>query len=290
MFRSLRLRFSLALVAVQVVMLAIIVWNSNSTFRHNYEHRLLDTAQNLAAQVAATSARYLFELDSARLDEYVNQTMSHDELRFLVVYDADGLRVSERGPIPDPSNFPETSDPHALSDGVLTVTQDVRNNGELLGRTVLGFSLELMEQSLSDARRQSIMLAAVLVLLTVLLSYLIGRALTRDLSAVSSAVADYGAGQTKLRSLNAATDEVQAVVDALSNMAGEREQSEKQRENISRFYRSLIEHSSDVVIVLSVDGTIRFAGPSVTRVLGYTSDALKGKPLIDLAATDHLMG
>lgn len=268
-------------------MLAIIVWNGNSTFRHNYEHRLLDTAQNLAAQVAATSALYLFEMDTARLDEYVNQTMSHDELRFLAVYDVDGLRVAGRGPIPDLSTYPENADPHDLRDGMLTVTQEVRNNGEIFGRAVLGFSLELMEQSLADARRQSLWLAAVLVLLTVLLSYLIGRALTRDLSAVSSAVADYGSGQTELSGLNAATDEVQLVVDALGNMSRERKQAEKQRDDTSRFYRSLIEHSSDVVIVLGVDGSIRFAGPSISRVLGYDSGALEGKQLVDLAADDQ---
>lgn len=287
MFRSLRFRFGFALVAVQVVMLGIMVWNSNSNFRHNYEHRLFDTAQNLAVQVAATSARFLFELDTARLSEYVNQTMSHEELLFVAVYDVDGMQVAGKGPTPEPGSYPEIADPHDARDGVLTVVQDVQNNGEFFGRAVLGFSLEMMEQSLTDARRQSLLLAAALVLLTSVASYMIGRSLTRDLSAVSSAVAHYGSGQANLKGLNASTTEVQSVVEALGNMSRKREQAEKQRDETTSFYRSLIEQSSDVVIVLDADGAIRFAGPSAKRVLGFDPGELKGKQLVELVADDQ---
>ena len=40
------------------------------------------------------------------------------------------------------------------------------------------------------------------------------------------------------------------------------------RQNEARF-RSLVQHSSDVIIVTREDGTVRFVSPSVTRVLGY---------------------
>ncbi len=290
MLRSLRFRFGFALVSVQIVMLAIIVWNSNSNFRHNYEHRLLNTAEDLAAQVAATSARFLFELDTARLGEYVSQTMSHDELLFLVVYDADGVQVASEGPAPEPGSYPEIADPHDARDGALTVVQDMQINGEFLGRAVLGFSLDMMEQSLSEARRQSLLLAAALVLLTVFASYLLSRTLTRDLSAVSSAMADYGSGRTKLIDFKAESNEVQSVLDALANMALDREQAAKQRDETAQFYQSLIEHSSDLVMVIGCDGAIRFAGPSVKRILGYEARALKGKQLLELAANDQTKG
>ncbi|MDJ0823514.1 MAG: ATP-binding protein [Paracoccaceae bacterium] len=272
---------------VQVVMLVILVWNSNSNARHSYEHRLFDTAQNLAAQVAATSARYLFELDTARLGEYVRQTMSHDELLFVAVYDADGVLAAGQGPVPVEGATAETIDPHDVTDGVLVVAENVQNNGESLGRAVLGFSLEMMEQSLADARRQSLVLAAVLVFLTILISYVIGRTLTRDLSAVSSAVATYGAGKDTLKHLDASTTEVQTVVDALGQMTREREEAEKQRDETASFYRSLIERSSDVVLVLGADGEIRFVGPSVIDILGYDPEVITGNALVDLAADDQ---
>lgn len=284
MFRSLKFRFGLALVTIQIVMLAIIVWNSNNNYRHNYEHRLHDTARNLAAQVASTSSRFLLELDSARLGEYVQQTMTHDELLYVAVYDSDEVRVAGQGPVPSPGSYSEDIDPHRVDDGVLTIIRDVRSNDEFLGRVVLGFSLEMMESSLADALRQSLALAAGLVLLTVVTSYFIGRSLTRDLADVSEAVANYGVGENELSELRASTLEVQSVVKSLSTMASDRERAQYQREETARFYQSLIERSSDIVIVAAPTGSIRFAGPSVTRILGYDPSALVGTMLADLAA------
>ena len=57
MFRSLRFRFGVALVAVQALMLAVIVWNGINNFRHGYELRLQNNAQNLTVQFAATASR-----------------------------------------------------------------------------------------------------------------------------------------------------------------------------------------------------------------------------------------
>jgi diguanylate cyclase (GGDEF)-like protein/PAS domain S-box-containing protein len=53
------------------------------------------------------------------------------------------------------------------------------------------------------------------------------------------------------------------------------------RQNEARF-RSLVQHSSDVMIVVRPDSTIQFVSPSVTRVLRYEIEPLMGRPLIEL--------
>ena len=53
------------------------------------------------------------------------------------------------------------------------------------------------------------------------------------------------------------------------------------RQNEARF-RSLVQHSSDVIIVIKPDLTIRFVSPSVSRVLRYDPAPLLGRPVIDL--------
>jgi diguanylate cyclase (GGDEF)-like protein/PAS domain S-box-containing protein len=55
------------------------------------------------------------------------------------------------------------------------------------------------------------------------------------------------------------------------------------RDNEARF-RSLVQHSSDVIAVVDPadGGTIRYVSPSVTRVLGYSIGALDGRPLVSL--------
>ena len=49
-----------------------------------------------------------------------------------------------------------------------------------------------------------------------------------------------------------------------------------------RQYETLVERSADVNAILDTDGTIRYVTPSVTRVLGYSPDELRGSSAFDL--------
>jgi diguanylate cyclase (GGDEF)-like protein/PAS domain S-box-containing protein len=49
-------------------------------------------------------------------------------------------------------------------------------------------------------------------------------------------------------------------------------------------FRSLVQHSSDLIFVLGQDGVIQFASSSASRLLGYEPDALVG---VELAALAH---
>jgi diguanylate cyclase (GGDEF)-like protein/PAS domain S-box-containing protein len=53
------------------------------------------------------------------------------------------------------------------------------------------------------------------------------------------------------------------------------------RQNEARF-RSLVQHSSDVIMVIKPDFTLRFVSPSVTRVLRYDAAPLVGRVLVEL--------
>jgi diguanylate cyclase (GGDEF)-like protein/PAS domain S-box-containing protein len=57
------------------------------------------------------------------------------------------------------------------------------------------------------------------------------------------------------------------------------------RQNEARF-RSLVQHSSDVIIVTRADGTIRFVSPSVARVFGYDPGAMIRQNVPDLLHPD----
>jgi diguanylate cyclase (GGDEF)-like protein/PAS domain S-box-containing protein len=53
-------------------------------------------------------------------------------------------------------------------------------------------------------------------------------------------------------------------------------------------FRSLVQHSSDLIFVLGADGVIQFASSSATRLLGYEPDALVGVELTTLAHPDDV--
>jgi diguanylate cyclase (GGDEF)-like protein/PAS domain S-box-containing protein len=51
-------------------------------------------------------------------------------------------------------------------------------------------------------------------------------------------------------------------------------------------FSSLVQHSSDVVMVMDADSTVRYVSPSVERVLGYASDELEATKLTALIHAD----
>jgi diguanylate cyclase (GGDEF)-like protein/PAS domain S-box-containing protein len=53
----------------------------------------------------------------------------------------------------------------------------------------------------------------------------------------------------------------------------------------ARFW-SLVQNSTDVILVVDADSTVRYASPSVERVFGYASEQVEGTKLIDIVHPD----
>jgi hypothetical protein len=62
--------------------------------------------------------------------------------------------------------------------------------------------------------------------------------------------------------------------------ASERGRALEALERREEHYRSLIEHSLDLISIMSQDGTIRYASPSHERLLGYPVDELVGRNVL----------
>ncbi len=58
-------------------------------------------------------------------------------------------------------------------------------------------------------------------------------------------------------------------------------------------FRALIEHSTDIIVLVAADGLVSYASPSVTRILGYAPEDIVGLNALDLVHPDdfvHMAG
>lgn len=65
------------------------------------------------------------------------------------------------------------------------------------------------------------------------------------------------------------------------------EANQKLRESEARF-RSLVQHSSDIITMLETDGTIRYVSPSIERILGYPPAMLVGQNVFSYTHPEEL--
>ena len=63
-------------------------------------------------------------------------------------------------------------------------------------------------------------------------------------------------------------------------------QGETAARETERRFRSLVQHSSDVITVVDVDSTVRFVSPAIARVFGYQPEALVGTRLTAIIHPD----
>ena len=71
-------------------------------------------------------------------------------------------------------------------------------------------------------------------------------------------------------------------------IAAQRRNAELASERLAReaHFRALVQHSSDMVLVLEANGTVREASPAVARVLGHSARAVIGQPFSDFFVAD----
>jgi PAS domain S-box-containing protein len=64
---------------------------------------------------------------------------------------------------------------------------------------------------------------------------------------------------------------------ALEKHEGERKRAEQAQRESEAYWHALIQHTSDIITVLDDDGMIRYASPSVGRILGYDPQSVMGE-------------
>jgi diguanylate cyclase (GGDEF)-like protein/PAS domain S-box-containing protein len=87
-----------------------------------------------------------------------------------------------------------------------------------------------------------------------------------------------GTAYREARLVRVGDDEVLAIIRDTSDTR-QAEEALREREE---YFRKLIENAHDPIVVVSGDGTVKYASPALTRMLGYSSDQLVGVDALEL--------
>lgn len=117
-------------------------------------------------------------------------------------------------------------------------------------------------------------------------AWLVSRAIVEPVRQLVAGAEMIGRGALDHRLNIQTADEIGGLAVAFNQMAEKRQQAEEAlRKSEEQFFQSLIENATDIIVILTRDGRIRYQGPSLERVLGYHADELVGR---DAFALLHL--
>jgi len=139
------------------------------------------------------------------------------------------------------------------------------------------------------ARRQTALLLATglgLVLVLVVGVYVLGRRIARPILAVQRAAQAVADGRLEATVPVATEDEIGVLAGSFNRMTARLRDLYAELRSKEEYFRSLIETSTDMIVVLDAEGRFRYVSPSSERLIGYSPAELLGTVAFDLVHPD----
>ncbi|MBW4656037.1 MAG: response regulator [Kaiparowitsia implicata GSE-PSE-MK54-09C] len=172
----------------------------------------------------------------------------------------------------------------------------IEPDSSVSGATLVYLSTESVRLAMRRDLRRVATLSAAMLAVGMLASLLLSRRVTHSVDRLIDAANDLEAQKfdpKTLKRIASRGDELGTLAQVFLNMAAEvrdREQSLRQAQAELRrseeYFRALIENASDIIAILTREGTIRYSSPSMQTVLGYSAAELGDRPILALVHPD----
>jgi len=173
-------RLILLIVALQMLMLFLLVWNSSKLTTDSHIEMYENMLQSESHLLSKALVPGLVYNDTAVLQDVFNQFAEFDKLIYAEVKGQQGRIIARLG-IPPANKNTDRNYQSALSDGVFDIEMPLRFEGRILGRLRLGYSLSAAKTLIQKTRLQNLLTALLGVAITLSATLLIALYFTRNL-------------------------------------------------------------------------------------------------------------
>ena len=272
-FNSLRAKLIFASILVEVIMLSLLVGNSA---------RIIDTSLVTQAKLKDNDLKPLFnasligpvvQRDYATLSEILKEIRSDKGVAYLILLDNQQNIVVSTGwdrsrPLPTLDKDIESAE--AAGFPLFNTKSAIEYSNQKYGELRYGLSLESLSQSRRLLIEQSLLIAAVEVLLTLILLTLIGVWLTRHLGLLTQASQQVAEGDFNVELPVKSQDEVGVLTHSFNSMSrAVRQRIEALAESEAKFH-AIADYTYDWENWVDPSGKLVWVNSSVERMTGYT--------------------
>ncbi|AAZ96105.1 Putative diguanylate cyclase/phosphodiesterase (GGDEF & EAL domains) with PAS/PAC sensor(s) [Thiobacillus denitrificans ATCC 25259] len=253
---SLRYKLTLAALAVEAVMLALLIANgvqhTRDELQQQAERHVRETGQTLAGALLAPLA----QRDDASVGEIVDALQRDGGLKMVAVRDSSERLVHQSGTEGTRDDF--------------RVMQPVTFAGQHYGEVALVLSGAFIAEARARYVRESLSIALAALLVTGVLLALSTGGVIRRFEVLTRASRRMAQGDLDVKLTGEGEDEIGQLIGTFNRMAESvRFNIDRARENEARFH-AIADYTHDVEFWLSPEGKLLWINPSVERMLGYS--------------------
>jgi PAS domain S-box-containing protein len=269
------------------------------------EQNLVDKGNTFSSFLGRIAPQGLLTHDYLLLEDYVEELSADPDIVYAVIFAASGEPVTHYlnpgdpyflGSMVDPAYFADLLGEARADHTLMKFSRDIYYEGTRLGQVEIGLTrakihlrAEELETNLRRVMWKTVLitgglLLASLVVLVVLIEWVFRRLVVRPLHSLSESMASLQAGNLDTRAVVLRGDEIGFLVQRFNRMADdlqaqlcETEQHALAVQQTRDFLASILDHSADMIITTTTDGTIVQFNNAAEQILGFCHDELVGQ-------------
>ena len=194
---SFRLKTILGIGAIEIFLLAILVFSGLNYLHSSTEDQLLNRASTTTRLFASMTSDAVIATDLATLDVLVDETIKSPGVVYARVRRKDGIVLSESGDA-EALSVPFVRDESvesARSDERLDASHAIVVAGTTFGFVEIGISTAALHATIADATKRMMTLAGAKILLVAIFGFVLSGILTRQLTSIQMGARKVAAGE-----------------------------------------------------------------------------------------------
>ena len=170
-------RLVITIVVIQAVVLSVLFWNNQQTFKHSHIEQ--QELSYLAEQehLQKTLSLGLIYADRAMLSESILHLKARSDFDYAVITNRNNRVMASSGNVPKNLSQIKFNESYAkaINSKVFHLSSEINKDNLFLGTFYVGFSTEEVNQILYTANSQNIILSLIAIALTLIVSTLLGQ-------------------------------------------------------------------------------------------------------------------
>ena len=288
---SFRLKTILGISIIQALLLGILIYNVLNYLQDSNENQIIYNAHSTAKLFASSVRDAVIAVDLATLESVIESVMRDSNLVYAQVLDTENKLLAEQRNTDNfkPASFKADADIASIQDGIFDTEKLIQIDEIEYGKVRIGFDINYLEKLIEDAKRHSISIAVILLLLVAMFSFFLGVYLTNRLEKLAKASEKVAAGDFGYQVDVTGDDEIAKTMKAFNLMSSQvKEQIDLVREKNQELTvaKNLAEASSRAKTEFLASMSHELKTP-LNSVIGF-SELMEGASNLDDEQRDYL--